>query len=103
MKRLLMVAVVVGLLVLDSYLCTFHWSDMVGNIEAQFVIVTPAFVGQHVALRRRADRQHAEQVGRQEAQASELAAHRAEMATVASKVGELHDFHLHMKLPDREV
>lgn len=103
MKRLLMVAAAAGLLLLDGYLCAFHWADMVGNIEAQFVIITPAFVGQHVALRRRQDRHHAEQVGCAEAHAAELAAHRQEMAVVAERVRELHDFHLHMKLSDREV
>jgi hypothetical protein len=92
---------VAGLLGLDAYLCAYHWADMVGNIEAQFVIVTPAFMGQHVALRRHADRQHAEQVGRQEAHAVELAAHREEMKAVAEKVGELHDLSIEGRLPAR--
>jgi hypothetical protein len=45
---------------LDVYLLTVHWTDVAGNLEASVIWGTPALVAQHVALRRHADRQHAE-------------------------------------------
>ena len=101
MRRLRWVLAVVGLLAYDVYLLAFQLADIKGNVEAQFVIITPAFVVSHLLHRRRSDRQHAEQVGRQEAHAAELAAHRQEMAAVIEKVGELHDLSIEGRLPER--
>lgn len=91
---------VVLLLALDVYLCLFRMSDMLGNLEAQMVIVTPAFVISDLLHRRRDDRRHAELVGRAEAYAAELAAHRRDMAAVVRQVGEIHALHLHGTWPE---
>ena len=61
------------LLVLDVYLIGWRWNDVAGNVEAQFVIVTPAFLAHHIATKRRADRQHAETQARLDAQDQALA------------------------------
>jgi hypothetical protein len=45
---------------LDVYLLWFHWPDVAGNLAASVIWGTPALVAQHVALRRHADRQHAQ-------------------------------------------
>ncbi|MFD9633632.1 hypothetical protein [Streptomyces violascens] len=47
-------------LALDAYLLAYHWPDVAGNLEASVIWGTPALVAQHIALRRHADRQHAE-------------------------------------------
>lgn len=60
MKRALWAAAAVALAALSYYLIAYRWADVGGNIEAQVVIVTPAFVAQHVLLRRHVDRRHAE-------------------------------------------
>jgi phosphatidylserine/phosphatidylglycerophosphate/cardiolipin synthase-like enzyme len=90
----------VALLAYDVYLLVARLAEVQGNVEAQFIIVTPGLIASHLLARHRQDRQHdermdahAELVGRQEAHSAELAAHRQEMAAVAEKVGELHDFH----------
>ena len=66
MKRalfwLLVALVLVGL---DVYLLGWRLADVQGNVEAQFIIVTPAFLVSHVLHRRRADRQHAERMADQ--------------------------------------
>lgn len=103
MKRYLWPAAIVLLAAFDVYCFAFQWSAVAGNTAASIIWTTPALATHHVLTRRRQDRQHRERVGRQEAQAAELAAHRQEFAAVAAKVTELHDFHLHMKLPDREL
>lgn len=112
MKRTLLrwLPPLVALLAYDVYLLVARLTEVQGNVEAQFIIITPGLIASHLLARHRQDRQHdermdahAELVGRQEAHSAELAAHRQEMAAVAEKVGELHDFHLHMKLPDREL
>lgn len=90
----------VALLALDVYFLVWRTAEVQGNVEAQVIIVTPAFVISHLVHRRRADRHHAEQVGRQEAQAAELAAHRQEMAAVVAQVGEIHALHLHGAWPE---
>jgi membrane protein implicated in regulation of membrane protease activity len=71
------------LLALDVYLVAWRWSDVGGNIEAQFVIVTPAFLLQHLALRRHVDKRHAQTEQRLDAQDEALAA-------AHTKVAELH-------------
>lgn len=60
MKRIAWAAAGLGLIALSYYLVAYRWADVGGNIEAQIVIVTPAFVAHHALMRRRADRQHAE-------------------------------------------
>jgi hypothetical protein len=92
MTRNRWIAAVTALLALDLYLLVWRTSEVLGNCEAQVIIVTPAFVISHVLHRRDAARHHAEQVGRAEAHAVELAA-------VTQKVGELHDWHLRGILP----
>jgi len=94
MTRNRWIAVVAALLALDLYLLVWRTSEVLGNCEAQVIIVTPAFVISHVLHRRDAARHHAEQVGRAEA-------HAAELATVAAKVGELHDLSIEGHLPAR--
>lgn len=56
------------LVTLDVYLLGWRWSDVAGNVEAQFIIVTPAFLIQHAALRRHVNRRHAELHRRLDAQ-----------------------------------
>lgn len=60
------------LVALDVYLLGWRWSDVAGNVEAQFIIITPAFLIQHLALKRRADRHHAETQARLDAQDAAL-------------------------------
>ena len=62
------------LVTLDVYLVGWRWADVGGNIEAQFVIVTPGFIALHVLSRRRAERHHAETQARLDAQDQALAA-----------------------------
>lgn len=67
MKRLLWVLVAFVLLAYDVYLLVFRLPDVQGNVEAQFIIVTPAVIGSHLLHKRRADRQHAERMADQAA------------------------------------
>lgn len=92
MTRLRWVLPAAALLALDLYLLVWRTSEVLGNCEAQVIIVTPAFVISHVLHRRDAARHHREQVGRAEA-------HAAKLAAVTRKVGELHDWHLRGILP----
>lgn len=92
MNRLRWIVPGAALLALDVYLCAFRWSDMVGNIEAQFLIVTPAFGAHHFAVRRQSKAQHRELTERLDAQD-------AAIGTTVGKVGELHDWHLRGILP----
>jgi membrane protein implicated in regulation of membrane protease activity len=80
----------------DVWLCAYHWADMVGNLEAQFVIITPAFVVQHVLFKRHVDARHDETTERLDAQDETLAEQR-------QQVGELHRFHVRGELPEREL
>lgn len=66
-SRLLWALLAVLLIGLDVYLLGWRLSDVQGNVEAQFIIVTPAFLVSHVLHRRRADRQHAERMADQAA------------------------------------
>jgi hypothetical protein len=105
-RRLLAAAVLPAAAVLaayDVYLLGWRLAEVQGNLEAQMVIITPAFVVSHLLRARQSRVQHREAMAAHEDHAEQLAAHRAETAALAEKVGELHDFHLHMKLPDREV
>lgn len=100
MTRPWWVVLAVLLVALDVYLVGWRWSDVAGNIEAQFVIVTPAFVAHHVLMRRHADRLHAQRLEEDHARHLEQ---RHLLAAVREQVGELHDFHVRGKLPDREL
>ena len=78
---------------LDAYLLLFRWADVAGNVEAQFILVTPAFVAHHVLTRRYLDHMHAETQQRLDAQdAAMKAAHK--------QVGELHALHIHGEWPE---
>lgn len=61
----------------DVYLLACRLGEVQGNVEAQFIIVTPAFVVSHLLHRRRADRQHAERM--------------ADQAELHAKVDALHE------------
>jgi hypothetical protein len=89
-----------ALLALDVWLCLYRWSDMVGNLEAQVVIVTPAFLLHHVLMRRHVDRK--EEARKEEERARHLEQRTREQA-MERKLTELHDFHVRGKLPDREL
>lgn len=85
------IAAGLALLALDVYLLLWHWNDVAGNVEAQIIIVTPAFLIQHFALKRHVDRRHAEaeqRLGRT-------------VAETHAKVAELHALHIEGQLPDR--
>jgi membrane protein implicated in regulation of membrane protease activity len=82
--RLRWIAAALLLVALDAYLLLYRWNDVAGNIEAQFVIITPAFLLQHLALKRHVDRRHTETAQRLDAQDEALAAAHA-------KVTALHD------------
>lgn len=56
-----------ALATLDVWLCLFRMGDMLGNLEAQAVIILPGFVVSHIVGERRhrraeqaAERRHAE-------------------------------------------
>ncbi|MFC1418599.1 hypothetical protein [Streptacidiphilus cavernicola] len=97
----------VALAAYDVYLLLCRLAEVQGNVEAQFIIITPGLIASHLLHRHRSDRQYAEQVGRSAAlaaqvgvQQQELAAHRADMAAVAEQVGEIHALHLHGRWPE---
>ena len=81
--RLRWILVALLLVALDVYLVGWRWNDIAGNVEAQFIIVTPAFLAHHLATKRRQDRQHAETQARLDAQDEAL-------AEAHAKVTELH-------------
>lgn len=87
-------AVVALAAALSVWLLLFYWQAIWPNLAASVIWGTPALSAHHVAIRRRQDRHHREQVGRAEAQAEQLAA-------VAVKVGELHDLSIEGHLPAR--
>lgn len=76
--------IMIGLLLvaLDVYLVGWRWNDVAGNVEAQFIIVTPAFLAHHLAARRRQDQLHAETQARLDAQDEALAAAHAKVAAI---------------------
>ena len=80
-----------ALVALDVYLVGWRWGDVGGNVEAQFIIVTPAFIVQHFALKWHVDRRHAETEQR-------LA---GTLAETHAQVAELHALHIEGVLPDR--
>jgi membrane protein implicated in regulation of membrane protease activity len=86
--RLRWIVAALLLVALDAYLLLYRWSDVGGNIEAQFVIITPAFLLQHLALRRHVDRRHAETAQRLDAQDEALAANRAKVADLHQQLAE---------------
>lgn len=71
-SRLLWAAAAALLVALDVYLLGWRLSDVLGNVEAQFIIVTPAFIVSHLLHKRRADRQHAERMAVHERVESKL-------------------------------
>lgn len=81
---------------LAIYLLLFRWADVGASSEAEIVILAPPLAAHHLLIRRRQDKLDAEQTRRADEQD-------AQIAIVAAQVGELHDFHLHMKLPSREL
>jgi hypothetical protein len=84
MNRLRWLLVALLLVALDVYFIVWRREEVQGNVEAQFIIVTPAFIVSHVLQKRRADRQHTETQARLDEQSELLAeAHR--------KVSELHE------------
>jgi hypothetical protein len=101
MKRLFLrwLPVLVALVAYDVYLLGYRLAEVQGNVEAQFIIITPSVLVSHLVNRHRQDRQHDERMAAHDANATQLAAHREEMAAVVEKVGELHDWHLKGKLP----
>ncbi|MEV8523117.1 hypothetical protein AB0451_03015 [Streptomyces sp. NPDC052000] len=60
MTRTWWILAALTVLVGDVFLLVYRWGDVAGNLEASIIWGTPALVAQHVALRRHADRQHAE-------------------------------------------
>ncbi len=48
------------LVALDVYLLAWRWADVGGNVEAEAIIITPAFLIKHVADRRERRRHQAE-------------------------------------------
>lgn len=58
--RIRWIAAAVALLGLDAYLLIWQWKAVGGNVLAEPIILAPAFLAQHVALRRHVDRRHAE-------------------------------------------
>lgn len=83
MTRLRWIAAALLLVALDVYLLGWHWQDVAGNVEAQFIISTPQFIALHLLAKRRAERHQAEVHARLDAQDEALAAAHA-------KVTELH-------------
>lgn len=67
------IAAALLLVALDVYLIGWRWNDVAGNVEAQFVIITPAFLLQHFALKQHVDKRHAETEQRLDAQDQALA------------------------------
>lgn len=101
MSRPRWLAAIAALAAFDVWCFLAHWSAVAGNVAASIIWATPALAVHHVAIRRRQDAQHvermaahAELVGRQEAHAQAL-------ATVTAQVGELHEFHIEGRLPER--
>jgi hypothetical protein len=92
MTRNRWIAVVVLAVSLSVWLLIYDWSAIWPNLAASIIWGTPALTAHHVAIRRRQDRHHREQVGRDEAHAHQLAA-------VSTQVGQLHDWHLRGILP----
>lgn len=79
---------------LAVWLLLFRWADVGASSEAEIVILAPSLAAHHLLIRRRLKRQAAEQRGRAEAQAAQL-------AVVAERVGELHDLSIEGHLPAR--
>lgn len=85
----------------DAYLLLCRLPEVQGNIEAQFVIITPGFLLSHLALRHQANVQHDERMDAHRATDVQLAEHRTEMAAVITKVDELHGLSIEGHLPER--
>lgn len=70
------------LVALDAYLIGWRWSDVGGNVEAQFIIATPQFIALHLLSKRRAERHQAEVHARLDAQDETLAAAHSQVAEI---------------------
>ena len=66
--------ILLGLLLvaLDVYLIGWRWSDVGGNVEAQFIISTPQFIALHLLTKRHVDKRQAEVHQRLDAQDAAL-------------------------------
>jgi hypothetical protein len=60
------IAAVTALVALDVWLLLFQWGNVLGNCEAQFLIVTPQVLASHLLHQRAADRRHAELLAAQQ-------------------------------------
>ncbi|MET9073825.1 hypothetical protein ABZX95_16995 [Streptomyces sp. NPDC004232] len=67
---------------LDAYLIGWRWSDVGGNVEAQFIIATPGFITLHLLSKRRAERHQAEVHARLDAQDEALTDAHAKVAEI---------------------
>ena len=56
MKRTAWAAASTAIVALAVYLTAYRWADVGGNLEAQVVITTPAFVAHHLLIRRHIQR-----------------------------------------------
>ncbi len=92
MRRLYWPLVGVLLVAYDFYLLRYRLSDVQGNVEAQFIIITPMFLLKHWSDVRRARRDRAEVHARLDAQDEA-------MAETHRKVGELHALHVGGQAP----
>jgi hypothetical protein len=90
--RLRWLLAAVALVAYDVYLLGWRLSDVQGNVEAQFIIVTPMFIAQHLLMKRHVDLRHAETRARLDAQDEA-------MAETHRKVGELHRLHVEGRVP----
>lgn len=107
MTRWLLLAGAVVLLAVDAGILLLQFQAVIGNLEAEVILGSWQTVLPVAWLKRRVDRQHAEQTGRQVAQAAQLeahrgdlAAHRDDLAVVAGQVRELHQLHIHGTWPE---
>lgn len=90
-----------ALVAYDVYLLVARLPEVQGNVEAQFIIVTPSVIASHLLNRRRQDRQHDERMAAHAELVGRHEAHSEQLATVAAQVHELHQFHIEAKLPPR--
>lgn len=67
MKRWTWLLLALLLVAMDVYFLVWRRAEVQGNVEAQFIIVTPAFIVSHLLSKRRADQQHAERMADQAA------------------------------------
>lgn len=100
MNRFFWLAAVLALAGFDVWCFMDHWSAVAGNTAASIIWTTPVVAAHHLVTRRRQDRQHAEHMAGQRAQAQALSARRRDLAVVAAQVGQLHQLHIHGVWPE---